>query len=130
MDEYNSVLDHLDIFKIFGIEVDDFGFGKIVMRSLPLIFSEAQTEAFVDEIIDIMANESELDLNDKFRDKLATMACKKAIKAKQKIEDIEIKTLFRKLNECDNKYTCPHGRPIFVKFTKYEIEKMFKRVNA
>lgn len=130
MDEYNSVLDHLDIFKIFGIEVDDFGFGKIVMRSLPLIFSEAQTEAFVDEIIDIMANESELDLNDKFRDKLATMACKKAIKAKQKIEDIEIKTLFGKLNECDNKYTCPHGRPIFVKFTKYEIEKMFKRVNA
>ena len=130
MDEYNSVLDHLDIFKIFGIEVDDFGFGKIVMRSLPLIFSEAQTEAFVDEIIDIMASESELDLNDKFRDKLATMACKKAIKAKQKIEDIEIKTLFRKLNECDNKYTCPHGRPIFVKFTKYEIEKMFKRVNA
>lgn len=130
MDEYSVVIEHLDIFKLFGIEVDDFGFGKIVMRSLPLIFSEAQTEAFVDEIIDIISSESELDLNDKFRDKLATMACKKAIKANQKIEAVEIKSLFNRLNECDNKYTCPHGRPIFVKFTKYEIEKMFKRVNA
>lgn len=130
MDEYSIVIEHLDIFKLFGIEVDDFGFGKIVMRSLPLIFSEAQTEAFVDEIIDIISSESELDLNDKFRDKLATMACKKAIKANQKIEAVEIKSLFNRLNECDNKYTCPHGRPIFVKFTKYEIEKMFKRVNA
>ncbi len=130
MDEYSLVISQLDIFKIFGIEVEDFGFGRIVMRSVPLIFSEAQTEAFVDEVIDIISSESELDLNDKFRDKLATMACKKAIKANQKIEDIEIKTLFERLNECSNKYTCPHGRPIFVKFTKYEIEKMFKRVNA
>ncbi len=130
MDEYSMVISQLDIFKIFGIEVEDFGFGRIVMRSVPLIFNEAQTEAFVDEVIDIISSESELDLNDKFRDKLATMACKKAIKANQKIEHIEIKTLFERLNQCSNKYTCPHGRPIFVKFTKYEIEKMFKRVNA
>lgn len=130
MDEYSMVISQLDIFKIFGIEVEDFGFGRIVMRSVPLIFNEAQTEAFVDEVIDIISSESELDLNDKFRDKLATMACKKAIKANQKIEHIEIKTLFERLNQCSNKYTCPHGRPIFVKFTKYEIEKMFKRINA
>ncbi|MGL5258255.1 MAG: DNA mismatch repair endonuclease MutL, partial [Proteocatella sp.] len=58
MDEYSIVIEHLDVFKLFGIEVDDFGFGKIVMRSLPLIFSEAQTEAFVDEIIDIISSES------------------------------------------------------------------------
>lgn len=130
MDEYNLVTSNVNIFKTFGIEVEDFGFGKIVMRSVPLIFSEAQTEAFVDEIIDIIASQEELDLNDKFRDKLATMACKKAIKGNQKIEEAEIEKLFDSLNECSNKYTCPHGRPIFVKFTKYEIEKMFKRVNA
>lgn len=130
MDEYNVVLENIGLFGFFGLEVEDFGYGKIVLRSLPLIFNSEQTEAFLEELIDQICKEQKIDLNDKFRDKLATMACKKAIKANQKIEPMEIKSLLEKLNRCDNKYTCPHGRPIFVRFTKYEIEKMFKRINA
>lgn len=130
MDEYNVVLENIGLFGFFGLEVEDFGYGKIVLRALPLIFNSEQTEAFLEELIDQICKEQKIDLNDKFRDKLATMACKKAIKANQKIEPMEIKSLLEKLNRCDNKYTCPHGRPIFVRFTKYEIEKMFKRINA
>ncbi|MGB5823616.1 MAG: DNA mismatch repair endonuclease MutL [Proteocatella sp.] len=130
MDEYNVVLENIGLFGFFGLEVEDFGYGKIVLRSLPLIFNSEQTEAFLEELIELIAKERKIDLNDKFRDKLATMACKKAVKANQKIEPAEIKNLLEKLNKCENKYTCPHGRPIFVRFTKYEIEKMFKRINA
>lgn len=130
MDEYHVILDNRHIFDFFGLKIDDFGFGNIALRSLPLIFNTEQTSDFFEELKDIIIREGKIDLNDKFRDKLATMACKKAIKANQKIELIEIDSLFQKLNTCENKYTCPHGRPIFVKFTKYEIEKMFKRKNA
>lgn len=130
MDEYNVVLENIGLFGFFGLEVEDFGYGKIVLRSLPLIFNSEQTEAFLEELVDLISKEQKIDLNDKFRDKLASMACKKAIKANQKIEPAEIKNLLEKLNKCENKYTCPHGRPIFVRFTKYEIEKMFKRINA
>jgi len=130
MDEYLVVVDNKDIFDFFGLKIDDFGFGNIAIRSLPLIFNTEQTTEFFEELKDIIIREGKIDLNDKFRDKLATMACKKAIKANQKIEIMEIESLFQKLNKCENKYTCPHGRPIFVKFTKYEIEKMFKRKNA
>ena len=130
MDEYITVLENYDIFDFFGMKLDDFGFGNIALRSLPLIFNTEQSALFFDEIKDIIMREKNIDLNDKFRDRLASMACKKAIKANQKIENEEIKTIFSKLNVCENKYTCPHGRPIFVKFSKYEIEKMFKRKNA
>lgn len=130
MDEYITVLENHDIFDFFGMKLDDFGFGNIALRSLPLIFNTEQSALFFDEIKDIIMREKNIDLNDKFRDRLASMACKKAIKANQKIENEEIKTIFSKLNVCENKYTCPHGRPIFVKFSKYEIEKMFKRKNA
>ena len=130
MDEYITVLENHNIFDFFGMKLDDFGFGNIALRSLPLIFNTEQSALFFDEIKDIIMREKNIDLNDKFRDRLASMACKKAIKANQKIENEEIKTIFSKLNVCENKYTCPHGRPIFVKFSKYEIEKMFKRKNA
>lgn len=130
MDEYITVLEKNDIFDFFGMKIDDFGFGNIALRSLPLIFNTEQSSIFFDEIKDIIMREKNIDLNEQFRDRLASMACKKAIKANQKIENVEIKTIFAKLNMCENKYTCPHGRPIFVKFSKYEIEKMFKRKNA
>ena len=62
-------------------------------------------------------------------DELAmTMSCKKSIKANMNISLEEVNELLRKLDECKNPFTCPHGRPTIIKFTKYEIEKLFKRV--
>lgn len=56
------------------------------------------------------------------------MACRSAIKANDKIYDIEIKSLLEQLEKCENPFTCPHGRPIMVEISKTEIEKMFKRI--
>ena len=55
------------------------------------------------------------------------MACKSAIKANDKLDYNEVMALLESLKKCDNPYTCPHGRPVMVSMTKYDIEKMFKR---
>ena len=61
-------------------------------------------------------------------DRFAIMACKSAIKANDRIQNIEIESLFKQLEKCENPYTCPHGRPTMVEISKVEIEKMFKRI--
>jgi DNA mismatch repair protein MutL len=61
-------------------------------------------------------------------DKVATMACKAAIKGNQKVSMQEAKSLFAQLLQLENPYTCPHGRPTMIRMTQYELEKKFKRV--
>ena len=56
------------------------------------------------------------------------MACRAAIKANDKITNLEINSLFEQMEECENPFTCPHGRPSIVEISKTEIEKMFKRI--
>ena len=60
--------------------------------------------------------------------KIATRACKSAVKANDKLNENEQKTLLKDLAYCRNPYSCPHGRPTLIKLTKYQIERMFKRV--
>ena len=57
-----------------------------------------------------------------------TMACKMSIKANDNLSNKEMEELINDLRKCNNPYTCPHGRPTIINFTKYELEKMFKRV--
>lgn len=56
------------------------------------------------------------------------LACTSAIKANDKLSNLEIMELFHKLRSCDNPYTCPHGRPVLIEITKKDIEKQFLRI--
>ncbi|OPJ57170.1 DNA mismatch repair endonuclease MutL [Alkalithermobacter paradoxus] len=121
-----KIKDIFSIFEEFGFEIELFGNNSIIIRGVPYLFEAPESEKFILEIldnIDYVTNNYELK-----KDKIASMACKSAIKAKDKIHQIEIDVLIRKLSQCENPYTCPHGRPILVEMTKYEIEKMFKRI--
>lgn len=116
----------LDIFMKFGFEVELFGENSIIVRSVPNVFGLPESENF---ILDIIDNIDKLYSNYDFKkEQIASMACKSAIKANDKIENIEINTLIEKLKRCNNSYTCPHGRPVIVEMTKKELEKMFKRI--
>ena len=65
----------------------------------------------------------------KFEEKIAiTLACKMSIKANHHISMEEITYILDELVKCDNPYNCPHGRPTIIKFSIYDLEKMFKRV--
>lgn len=117
---------NLDIFRNFGFEVEIFGMNNILIRGVPNLFGTPQSEKFILELIDnIDKISNNYDLKD---DRFAIMACKSAIKANDRIQNIEIESLFRQLEKCENPYTCPHGRPTMVEISKVEIEKMFKRI--
>lgn len=117
---------HLDLFLKFGFEIEMFGNNHIVIRSVPNIFGLPESEKFILQIIDNIE-----DINNNYElkgEKFASMACRSAIKANDKIYNIEIDKLLSQIEECENPFTCPHGRPIMVEISKNEIEKMFKRI--
>ncbi len=117
---------NLDIFIKFGFDIEIFGNNHIMIRSVPTIFGVPESEKFILEIIDNIE-----DINNNYElkgERFASMACRSAIKANDRIKSIEIKSLLINLQNCKNPFTCPHGRPTIVEVTKTEIEKMFKRI--
>ncbi|MCR8641622.1 DNA mismatch repair endonuclease MutL [Paenibacillus sp. N1-5-1-14] len=112
-----------------GVYLESFGGNAFIVRSYPHWLPDGEEKAIVEEMCDLLLNEKRgIDLA-KFREKAAIMcSCKASIKANQNLSIAEMEALLDKLGACSNPYTCPHGRPIVVSFTTYELEKMFKRV--
>ena len=126
-DEYIILKKHFDILDNLGFIYEEFGINTIVIRSHPTWLPEYALEEAIRKIIDIIITEedfSEL----KFSDRISmTMACKMSIKGNDAITISDMEYLLNKLIQTDNPYTCPHGRPTIIKYTKYDLEKMFKR---
>ena len=117
---------NLDLFLNFGFEIELFGNNHIMIRGVPTIFGNPESEKFIIQIIDNIDDlKSSYDLKG---DKFASMACRAAIKANDKIHTMEMKKLLSQMETCENPFTCPHGRPTIVEISKKEIEKMFKRI--
>jgi DNA mismatch repair protein MutL len=125
--EYIILKKHFDILDRLGFIYEEFGINTIVIRSHPVWLPEYALEEAIRKIIDIIITEedfSEL----KFSDRVSmTMACKMSIKGNDAITIPDMEYLLNKLIQTDNPYTCPHGRPTIIKYTKYDLEKMFKR---
>lgn len=125
--EYMILKEHFDILDKLGFIYEEFGVNTLVIRSHPVwIPSYAPNEA-IRKIIDIIITEedfSEL----KFSDRVSmTMACKMSIKGNDAITLPDMEYLLNNLIQTDNPYTCPHGRPTIISYSKYDLEKMFKR---
>ncbi len=109
--------------KDLGFEVEPFGVDTIVVRSVPAGMSEAYARDFLEHLLEI----GEIDRHsDPF--KTATKSCRSAIMSGDRLLDIEVEELMRRLTLLDDPFNCPHGRPIIVKFTRKELDKMFKRI--
>ncbi|MFA5697251.1 MAG: hypothetical protein WC888_02320, partial [Candidatus Izemoplasmatales bacterium] len=123
-----QISDHLSEITDFGITLTPSGTQSFFINSVPTWFPLGMEEAYTEEVIKLVLNHFDLSVTS-VRDELAKrLACKHSIKANHFINQDEIQTMMRELNQCLNPHTCPHGRPIIVKITLYEIEKMFKRV--
>ncbi len=121
-----KIENNMDLFLNFGFEIELFGNNHIMVRGVPTIFGTPESEKFILQIIDNLEDlSSSYDLKG---DKFASMACRAAIKANDKIHTIEMKKLLSQMEMCENPFTCPHGRPTIVEISKKEIEKMFKRI--
>jgi DNA mismatch repair protein MutL len=112
-----------------GVELEPFGGGAFLVRGLPYWFPAGEEKTLIEEMTDwLLAEKKSIDLT-KLREKAAIMcSCKASIKANQRLSLAELEALLDRLAACRNPYTCPHGRPIVVSFSTYELEKMFKRV--
>ena len=117
-----------DVFDKMGFVWEVFGINTILVKSHPTWLKTGYEEESIRKIIDLIINlEGNFDPI-KFRENVAiTLACKMAIKANEHISMLEIEGLLNNLVKCDNPYNCPHGRPTIIKFSIYELEKMFKR---
>lgn len=119
--------DKIKILNQIGIEVEGFGLNTIKISSIPVFIKEYSEEKYLEEIIDQVIRTDKIDLIELRKHVIATMACKASIKANDHLEIREMEDLIKILFTCDNPTCCPHGRPTIVHFTKYDIEKMFKR---
>ena len=127
--ESSTVLGALDYYKGFGFEIEDFGSGSIIVNATPVIADEATIRDLILEIADAVSQMGKISVADFEEKALDMIACKYAIKANHKLNAYEMQDLIEKVCEMEEKgiKTCPHGRPIKIEFSKFEIEKMFKR---
>lgn len=115
-------------FKELGFEIEDFGMNAFAIRGVPLdLFGHNMKELF-EEVLTQMVDSPVRGVPQIIREKIASMACKAAVKGNNSLTREEADTLIEQLLELDNPYNCPHGRPTIISMSKYEIEKKFKRI--
>lgn len=119
--------DWLDALTKMGFTIAEFGPGTYRITEIPMFMELSEAEDFVNQFIENITNSINLS-NKVVIDKLIMMSCKAAVKANDKLSPEEVKALIKDLSSCVNPFSCPHGRPTFIRLTRYEIEKMFKRV--
>jgi DNA mismatch repair protein MutL len=127
-DEYIIIEEHKEELAKVGIFLEPFGHNSFIVRSHPQWFPKGMETEIIEEMIDQVLKYKKVDIH-KLREEAAIMmSCKAAIKANQYLRNDEIFTLLETLRKTSDPFTCPHGRPIIIHYSTYEMEKMFKRV--
>ena len=117
--------ERFELLRSLGYAIEEFGPGEIVVKEVPASMSLEEAEDFLGSVIE--AESLNRYSSQQKRDHLITRACKSAIKANDHMSPEEVRALFTSLDACENPYSCPHGRPTFIKISEYETERMFKR---
>ena len=116
-----------DAFEKLGFELEYFGGNEITIRSAPTeLFGSTIKEMFLEVLDELLV--SGIGRAKSVEERIATMACKAAVKGNRSMTVPEMETLLDELLTLDNPYFCPHGRPTIISFTKQELEKKFKRI--
>ena len=110
-----------------GFLVEDFGPKTFIIKEIPMFMGRQEAGDFLNDFMDNASEGIYLD-NQPAIEKIIMRSCKSAVKAHDYLKNDEIDQLIKDLKNCENPFSCPHGRPTFIKMTQYEIEKMFKRV--
>ena len=119
---------HREDFEALGFEIEEFGVSDFAIRGVPLDLYGYREEDFFREILDELVAENVTGTPESIRIRIATMACKAAVKGNMRLTTTEAKELIDELLTLDNPYNCPHGRPTIISMSKYELEKKFKRI--
>lgn len=113
-----------------GIKIDALSECVYQIKAIDQFYQRCQNlDNDLLQMIRLVINNHQLNFAELYEDVAIMMACKSSIKAHQYLDRLDVDSLLTQLNECVNPFTCPHGRPIINKISKYEIEKLFKRNN-
>ena len=124
-DVYNMERDWMQTVAGMGYDIEDFGGNSFVVRGIPAYMSPGEADLFIRGLLEVL---DDPDIRgDAVEDKLIMRSCKSAVKGGEKLSEKEIEDLMSSLSQCANPYSCPHGRPTFIKLTKYDIERTFRR---
>ncbi|MBD5469974.1 MAG: DNA mismatch repair endonuclease MutL [Lachnospiraceae bacterium] len=115
-------------FSELGFEIEDFGMNAFAIRGVPLDLFSYNIKELFEEILTQMSESPIKGVPQIIREKIASMACKAAVKGNHSLSLTEADRLIEQLLELDNPYNCPHGRPTIITMSKYEVEKKFKRI--
>ncbi len=126
--DYQRISDITSELVSLGFEIDEFGKNTIKVSCVPMILSELNFEEFFDSFLSEYNNRQDFSYSELLKDKLAMRACRSAIKAGDSLSDTQIKSILKQISETNMTLQCPHGRPICIKFSKKDLEKMFKRI--
>lgn len=128
LQECDKLNTYMHVFTSLGFEIEVFGRQEYSIRAVPQNLYGLTQEDFFIEILDHLEETPISKAPDVLSDRMATMACKAAVKGNQKLSSQEAIALIDELLTLDNPYNCPHGRPTIISMTKYELEKKFKRI--
>ena len=116
------------VFKNSGFDIIEFGENTISIREVPIILGKPDIKNLFNEILDNLKNMGTGKTEEIKYNRIATMACKAAVKANNQLSELEMNKLINDLRYIDEPFTCPHGRPTIIKITLNELEKRFKRI--
>ncbi len=126
--EQSIISEYMEYFEGLGFVIEDFGSNEIAVRSVPLdLYGQNEKDMFL-SLLDELCTDVPKGKQELIYEKMASMACKAAVKGNNKMSMDEVKALITEMMELDNPYNCPHGRPTIISMTKYELEKKFKRI--
>ena len=128
LQEENILKENQKYFSQFGFEIEEFGGKEYRISAVPATLYGFSEEALFLEMLDQLSGSREKDALDIFASRLATMACKAAVKGNHAMSAKEAEKLIDELLTLDNPYHCPHGRPTIISMTRTELEKKFKRI--
>ncbi|EJF6551091.1 DNA mismatch repair protein MutL [Listeria monocytogenes] len=127
-DEYVRLEEQKAKLEEVGVFLENFGQNSFIIRAHPTWFPKDQEEEMLREIIDEALSAPSISIHKLREDAAIMMSCKKSIKANHYLTTQDMEALLDTLREASDPFTCPHGRPVIIQYSTYELEKMFKRV--
>ena len=112
--------------RAMGYDIEFFGNNTYIVREIPAFMEMNEAEDFLKDLFSEFSEKPDL-TNQSTLDKIITRSCKSAVKGGDLLDRKEIDALMDQLKACENPFSCPHGRPTFIKMTRYQLEHMFKR---
>ena len=127
-DEYVKIEEYRSELEGVGVFLEPFGYNSYIVRSHPQWFPTGEEKEIIEDMIQQLLSMKKVDIKKLREDAAIMMSCKGSIKANRHLRNDEIQALLDELRLASDPFTCPHGRPIIIHTSVYELEKMFKRV--